>query len=73
MDLLAVPGPFRVYRNWLASRSSAGRENRRVRSLNLSVPVSNLNYNFAANFQERAINHKDAARSGEGIGKITGP
>ncbi len=30
---------------------------RRIRDL--GVPIGNLNYNFAANFQERATNHKD--------------
>ena len=58
-DLIAVPGnpdsPI------LASEQILRRPRELAREiLDLGAPVSNLNYNFAANFHERAINHKDA-------------
>ena len=59
VDLLAVPGhpesPQLVSEQILRRPREPARQ-----ILDLSVPISNLNYNFAANFQERAINHKDA-------------
>ncbi len=59
VDLIAVPG--NPDSPMLASEQILCRPRELARKiLDLRVPVSNLNYNFAANFQERAINHKDA-------------
>lgn len=58
-DLIAVPG--NPDSPMLASEQILRRPRELAREiLNLGAPVSNLNYNFAVNFHERAINHKDA-------------
>lgn len=58
-DLIAVPGNPDL--PMLASEQILRRPRELAREiLDLGAPVSNLNYNFAANFHERAINHKDA-------------
>lgn len=58
-DLIAVPG--HPDSPMLASEQILRRPRRLAREImDLGTPVSNLNYNFAANFHERAINHKDA-------------
>ena len=59
VDLIAVPG--KPDSPMLASEQILRRPRELAREiLDLGAPVSNLNYNFAANFHERAINHKDA-------------
>ncbi len=58
-DLIAVPG--NPDSPMLASEQILRRPRKLAREImDLGAPVSNLNYNFAANFHERAINHKDA-------------
>lgn len=58
VDLIAVPG--RPDSPQLASEQILHRPQDLSRQiLRLGAPVSNLNYNFAANFHERAINHVD--------------
>lgn len=58
VDLIAVPG--NPDSPQLASGQILDRPRELARQiLELGVPVSNLNYNFAANFHERAINHMD--------------
>ncbi|MCY3775083.1 MAG: sugar phosphate isomerase/epimerase [Candidatus Aminicenantes bacterium] len=58
-DLIAVPG--NPDSPMLASEQILRRPRKLAREiLDLGAPVSNLNYNFAPNFHERAINHKDA-------------
>lgn len=58
-DLIAVPG--HPDSPMLASEQILRRPRKLAREImDLGAPVSNLNYNFAANFHERAINHKDA-------------
>ena len=59
VDLIAVPGD--PDSPMLASEQILRRPGELARQiLDLGAPVSNLNYNFAANFHERAINHKDS-------------
>lgn len=59
VDLIAVPGDPDTPQ--LASEQILLQPRKLARQiLNLGAPVSNLNYNFAANFHERAINHKAA-------------
>ena len=59
VDLIAVPGNPHV--PMLASEQILRRPRELAREiLDLGAPVSNLNYNFAANFHERALNHNDA-------------
>ena len=60
VDLIAVPG--NPDSPQLASDQILRRPREMARQiLGLGAPVSNLNYNFAANFHQRAINHKDAS------------
>ncbi len=58
VDLIAAPGnpdsPQLASEQILCQPRELARQ-----ILDLGVPVSNLNYNFAANFHERAINHRD--------------
>lgn len=59
VDLIAVPG--NPHSPMLASERILRRPRETAREiLDLGVPVSNLNYNFAANFRDRAINHREA-------------
>ena len=59
VDLIAVPGD--PDSPMLASEQILRRPRELARQiLDLGAPVSNLNYNFAVNFHERAINHKDS-------------
>ena len=59
VDLIAVPG--RHDSPQLVSEEILHRpQDLSQQILRLGAPVSNLNYNFAANFHERAINHMDA-------------
>ena len=58
VDLIAVPGDPDSPQ--LASEQVLCQPRKLAQQiLDLGVPVSNLNYNFAANFHERAINHRD--------------
>ena len=58
VDLIAVPG--NPDSPQLASDQILDQPRELARRiLDLGIPVSNLNYNFAANFHERAINHID--------------
>ena len=60
VDLIAVPGNPESPQ--LASDQILRRTREVARQiLSLGAPVSNLNYNFAADFHQRAINHKDAS------------
>ena len=72
VDLIAVPGNPDLPQ--LASEQILLQPREQAHQiLDLSVPVSNLNYNFAANFHERAINHIDAGirrRNREDYGSV---
>ncbi len=58
VDLIALPGnpdPPQLASEEILQRPRETAQ--RIR--NLGVPIGNLNFNFAANFKERATNHKD--------------